>query len=244
MNTTLKDAVPDAAQAERSGRGDRHRALFALDGLDFRPLELDDPIVLGRQILREVGIRDLDAHSLFLLTADGEFEDVRLDEKVDLRGQGNCRFIAFSTDPLYQAKLNDCRIVWGQAAIPEPVLRTLAGIGEDEAVFLEVRGGTDEPIARGAMVDLSASLVEKFITAPDRPRWSFYVNGTLYRSDSKKLTAAQIKAMVPGWDPTHDLALEGEGEDPDRIVSDEETIDLHPKHGVRRFSSVPKANFG
>ena len=29
-----------------------------------------------------------------------------------------------------------------------------------------------------------------------------------------------------------------------RIIADDEAVSLVPKHGVRRFSSVPKANFG
>ncbi|MDB5467202.1 MAG: hypothetical protein JWQ46_1964, partial [Phenylobacterium sp.] len=58
--------------------------------------------------------------------------------------------------------------------VPETVLRKLAGIGPDEAVFLEVRGGTDQPIADGETVDLSQPGVEVFITAP-RPDVRFEV---------------------------------------------------------------------
>ena len=77
----------------------------------------------------------------------------------------------------------------------------------------------------------------------DGKSYTFHVNGVAYQTDSKKLTGAEIKAMVVEWDSTHDLALEGEGDDPDRIIADDETVNLSPKHG-RRFSSVPKANFG
>ncbi len=109
---------------------------------------------------------------------------------------------------------------------------------------MEVRGGKDKLIEPGDSADLAADGVEKFITAPNDVTYTFFVNGKPYETNKKKLTGAQIKAMVPDWDPQHDLSLEGEGDDPDRIIADDEAVSLVPKHGVRRFSSVPKANFG
>lgn len=238
------DDVALAVQEDRPLRPGRYRISFAVESVDFHPLILDDPVPLGRQILKKAGVDDIDSHSLFVITPDGDFEDVRADEEVDLRSRAAYRFITFSTDPLYRVKLNDARIVWGRSSIPEAVLRTLAGINDDEAVFLEVRGGKDKLIEPGDTADLAADGVEKFITAPNNVTYTFFVNGKPYQTQKKKLTGAQIKAMVPDWDAQHDLSLEGEGDDPDRIIADDEVVSLVPKHGVRRFSSVPKANFG
>lgn len=238
------DDVEAAVQEGRALRPGRYRVSFALDGVDFQPLVLDDPVPLGRQIVKAADIKDVDGQSLFVITAEGDFEDVRPDEELDLRGRGAHRLIAFSTNPLYPAKLNDSRIVWGRPSIPEAALRSLAGAGDDEAVFLEVRGGRDKLIEPGSDADLTDPAVERFITAPHVKTYTFFVNGRPYETDSKKLTGAQIKAMVPDWDPQHDLSLEGVGDDPDRIIADDEAVSLAPKHGARRFSSVPKANFG
>lgn len=238
------DDVQDALRAGRPLRPGRQRVSFALDGIDFRAIVLDDPVPLGRQVLKAGGATPVDDHALFVITAEGDFEDVRPDEEVDLRERGAHRFVAFSGDPLYRFKLDDSRIVWGASTITETVLRALAGIGESEAVFLEVRGGSDRLIGPGENVDLSGHGVERFITAPHKSTYRFFVNGKPYETDKEKLTGAQIKGMVTGWDPTHDLSLEGQGDDPDRIIGDDETVSLDPKHGIRRFSSVPKANFG
>lgn len=70
------------------------------------------------------------------------------------------------------------------------------------------------------------------------------MNDKRYTTDKRILTGAEIKAFVPGWDSTHDLVLEGHGSEPDQLVSDEERVRIDIEHGVRRFSSVPKANFG
>lgn len=244
IDTDDIDDLHDAIKAGRPPRPGRLRVSFALNGIDFRPLVLDDPVPLGRQILKSAGVTAVDDHALFLITAEGDFEDVRPDEEVDLRERGTYRFVAFSGDPLYRFKLNDSRIVWGAPTITETILRALAGVGGDDAVFLEVRGGTDRLIEAGAQVDLAGEGVERFITAPHKTTYHFFVNGKKYETDKKELTGAQIKAMVPGWDPSHDLSLEGQGDDPDRIIGDAEAVSLDPKHGVRRFSSVPKANFG
>jgi hypothetical protein len=75
-------------------------------------------------------------------------------------------------------------------------------------------------------------------------KYEFFVNGTKYETDQSQLTGLQIKARVPDWDASHDLVLEGHGNEPDQIIRDDEMVSLETDHGPRHFSSVPKANFG
>ena len=77
---------------------------------------------------------------------------------------------------------------------------------------------------------------------PDR--FIFFVNGTRYETDQEAMTGLQIKARVADWDQSHDLVLEGHGNEPDQIIADDAVVHLDTKHGPHRFSSVPKANFG
>jgi hypothetical protein len=72
----------------------------------------------------------------------------------------------------------------------------------------------------------------------------FFVGGKKYETDQPALTGLQIKARVTDWDPSHDLVLEGHGNDPDRIIADDELVSLDKDKGPLRFSSAPKANFG
>ncbi len=79
----------------------------------------------------------------------------------------------------------------------------------------------------------------------DKPKtYTFFVNGTKYETNQSSLTGLQIKARVADWDQSHDLVLEGHGNDPDRVIRDDEVVELKKEHGPLRFSSVPKANFG
>ncbi len=221
-----------------------HAAELALDGVTFQPINLDDPVPLGRQYLAAAKLKPPEAFSLYAILESGDFEDVRLDEPFDLRAKGVERFVAFTGDRVFRFFANDREVKWGPGAISEEALRLVSGAADDEAIYLEVRGGTDRLIKEGETVDLTQPGVEHFLTAK-RPRtYHFFVNGVKYEADQPRLAGLQIKARVADWDPSHDLVLEGHGDDPDRVIADDEVVDLDVSHGPRRFSSVPKANFG
>jgi hypothetical protein len=79
----------------------------------------------------------------------------------------------------------------------------------------------------------------------DQHKYHFFVDATKYETDQETLTGAQIKAMVPGFNPTYQLYLEGHDDAPDKLISDGEAISLDPAgHGIRKFYSVPPATFG
>jgi len=220
-----------------------HAAELAVDGIVFKPIVLSDPVPLGRQLLSAGKLAPPDAYSLYAILQTGDFEDVRLDETFDLRVKGTERFIAFTGDRIFRFFANNREIKWGLETIDEAALRLFSGASDNEAVFLEVRGGTDRLITQGEAIDLTRDGVERFITAPRPKTYHFFVNGQKYETDQPQLTGLQIKARVSGWNPEHDLMLEGHGDDPDRIIADDEIVDLDVTP-ARRFSSVPKANFG
>lgn len=80
----------------------------------------------------------------------------------------------------------------------------------------------------------------------DRPaeKYFYFVDGVRYESDQEVLTGAQIKARIPNFDNTLVLMLEGAGNEPDTIVTDDMSISLAKEHGPRRFFTTPPATFG
>lgn len=75
--------------------------------------------------------------------------------------------------------------------------------------------------------------------------YKFFVGQQKYETDQAQLTGAQIKAYVPNVEPGTKLSLEGHGNEPDRIIADDELVSLDERHGgPRRFTLVPPANFG
>ena len=79
----------------------------------------------------------------------------------------------------------------------------------------------------------------------NQTKYHFIVDAVQYESDKESLSGAEIKAKVPGFNPTYQLYLEQHGDEPDKLIADGETVSLNPAHhGIRKFYSVPPATFG
>jgi len=159
-----------------------------------------DPVPLGRQILESAGLDSGDDYSLFAILEGGDFEDVRLDEPFDLRGRGAERFVAFQADRDYKLNLADRQLEWGKPAIPGAALYKLAEVGEDKAVFLEMRGGEDQLVERDDLIDLTAPGVERFVIGP-KPvtTYEIIVNSRPRTVESEDVTYEQVVELAfPG----------------------------------------------
>ena len=71
---------------------------------------------------------------------------MRLDEPYDLRVHGTEKFIVFRTDRLFKFTIDNRQMEWGKPLISGLIVRRLAAVGDDYAVYLEVRGGQDREI--------------------------------------------------------------------------------------------------
>lgn len=204
MTTDESLDYDDLGSALREGRAlwpaRGYRILFAQGDLNFRALDVADPVPLGRQILASAGLDARDGYSLFAILPSGDFEDLRLDEPFDLRERGAERFIGFLTDRDYKLTLDGHQLEWGKPAISGATLYALAKAGDDEAVFLEVHGGEDRPIEPGDLVDLAAPGIERFVTAPKGPRtFEIIVNSRPRTVTGRQVTFEQIVQLAfPG----------------------------------------------
>lgn len=134
--------------------------------IDERKYHFTDPVVTGRQLLREAGRRPVVEYLLFQLLKKGQMEEIRLDETVDLRQAGLERFMTFRSDRSYRLLIDDERYEWGAAQITGLMLKKLAGVDPDTYdVWLEVReSGEDIRIENNETVSLEADGVERFFT--------------------------------------------------------------------------------
>ncbi len=78
---------------------------------------------------------------------------------------------------------------------------------------------------------------------PKEKQYEFTVDGVEYATPNSALTGAQIKALIPNFDPSYQLVKEGKGNDADQVITDETTVslDVHPRAS---FYTVPPATFG
>lgn len=206
----MKDIQPlpltDLRNADEPGRHGQHnfRLFFAFDSLQFRPLESSDPMPTGRQIVALAGLNQCDDYSLFTILPSGDFEDVRLNEPIDLRGRGIEKFVAFKSDREYRFTLDDRQIVWGRPSIAGADLYFLADADDGTAVFLEVRGGEDLLIDADTSVDLTTGGVEHFITGP-KPQQGFVIilNSREYVLPGPLATYEQIVSLEFEYPPSN-----------------------------------------
>ncbi len=167
-NTQLE--YEDVGGALREGRPLRlaraYRIQYAQDNLNFRTLDLADPAPLGRQILEAAGAEPIDEFSLFAILTNGDFEEIRLDERFDLRKGGAERFVGFDSDRIYKLTLDQRQLEWGKPAIKGVYLYKLGEVPKNRAVFLKTREGEPRLIERHELIDLTAPGIEHFITGP------------------------------------------------------------------------------
>jgi hypothetical protein len=180
------------------------RVFFALDNLQFRPLNIADPVPIGRQIIAAAGLNPHEDYSLFAILPSGEFEDVRLDELFDLRGRGSERFIAFKTDREFKFTLDGRQIVWGKPSILGNDLYFLADADDDTAVFLNACGGEACLIDSADTVDLTEPGIEHFITGP-KPQQGYLIklNSRDYVLDGPVATYEQIVSLEFQYPPAN-----------------------------------------
>lgn len=174
-----------------------YRIRFGLEGLTFRNIDVPDPVPTGRQILDSAGLDRRADYLLFALLDSGDFEDIRPDETVDLRGKGAERFIAFKSDRDFKFMLNDRQLAWGCAELQGSVLYELADPSPEEAVFLEVRGGEDRLIEADDRINLDEPGIERFITAqrPDKG-YVIVVNAAEESVPNKHVTFEQVVQLA------------------------------------------------
>ncbi len=140
------------------------RIEVADESLNFRTIEVSDPVPLGRQVLQAAGAKPIEEFNLVALVPNGDFEDVRLDETFDIRGRGVERFIYFRTDRSFKFTIDNRQMEWGKPPISGTVLRRLANIQPGYSLYLEVRGGQDREVGPTDVIDLSKPGIERFIT--------------------------------------------------------------------------------
>ncbi len=74
-----------------------------------------------------------------------------------------------------------------------PLRYRLAGPGEDDAVFLEVREGQDRLVEPGDLVDLGESGIERFITAPREAKtFEIRVNSRARTAEDRAVSFEQV----------------------------------------------------
>lgn len=182
--------VDDVAAAIRENRtlqpARAYRIAVAVDGVAFHNALVADAHPLGRQI---VGAAGLDPHSdpsLFALLPTGDFDEVVLDQSVDLGARGTERFVVFTTDRDFKFTVNGAQARWFQRRISGDALCVLGNATEDDVAY-QLVGDEHRVVERDAEADLGQADVEHFVVKP-REGFEIVVNGREVRVERRRQT--------------------------------------------------------
>jgi Multiubiquitin len=125
-------------------------------------VKFSEPLPKGEHILEKAGLKPAGDYALIQVMRHSS-RSVGLDEKVDLRAEGTEVFRAFKTGEIFRFTLNDHGYEWGAEKVPEPELRAIGHVPEDEVLVLE-RDGTDIDLMPADVVDLGRGGTEHLRT--------------------------------------------------------------------------------
>jgi len=132
--------------------------------IDRRQVDFAHPEPEGCQMLSAAGCHPADDFVLVWLEKHGT-RSISLDEPVNLRTPHEKAFRTFKSDRVFLFTIDERGYEWGVAVIPEPELREIAHLPEDEVLVLKRPDGKDVVLGPGDSLDLNKPGTEHLHTA-------------------------------------------------------------------------------
>ncbi len=226
--------VPEAAL----DRGEaRHKIEVADETLAFRAVWIEDLTPTGFQLSAAAGFKPAQQATVLHILHEGELEDVRPSEAVDLRNSEG-RFVIVESDRSYRLTIDGERFDWPCRIVSGGLLRKLGRVRPDEkAIYLERSDEPDRLIGNHDLVDLDAPGIESFVSR--KLAWKLNVQGVILDVATPTIVVGDALTRA-GFDPNQGwhifLKIEGE---PKRAVGLTDTIDLRTR-GIEKLRLTPK----
>ena len=167
------------------------------DGFDEKR-SISDAEPTARQILETFERFPADEHVLLYLPRGGMLEPIELDETIDLRAREPERFFAFKTDRLLNFVANGRRFAWGANKIPVELVRLVARIPDNEALYPERTDAADKELNDGDVVRLGGKGLERLSSREQN--WKLNVQGVLLTLTTPLIAVKDALAQA-GFDP-------------------------------------------
>lgn len=194
-------------------------------------VKFSDPTPSGSRILDKAGLRPVSEHVLIQLMHHSS-RSIGLDETVDLRAAGTEIFRAFKSDRVFRFTLNEHGFEWGVGKLPEPELREIARVPEDEVLVLE-RKGNDIGLKPTDVLDLTGTGTEHLRT--EKRLVTVYFDNEPREIPWGVCTAEQLKQLLGVQDGYVLEFISHEGQ----LTPLKPEAKLRVKQGMRFFEQVP-----
>lgn len=214
---------------------DRHRIEIADATLTFRSVSVADLTPTGAQLAAAAGFKPAQQATVLQVLANGELEDIRPDETVDLR-HAEGRFVIVESDRSYRFTIDGERFDWPCRIVSGGLLRKLGHVPAEKGIFLEQGDTADRAIGPHDLVDLDAPGVEAFLTRIKQ--WKLNVQGVVIEVDTPTIGVRDAIARA-GFNPDQgwQIFLKIAGQ-PKRPVTLTDTVDLRTP-GIEKLRLTP-----
>lgn len=227
--TDVSEAALDRGQA-------RLQIKVADETLTYRTVRIDDLTPSGAQLAAAAGFKPKQNAAVLQVLPNGELEDVRETETVDLR-HADGRFVIVESDRDYYLRIDGQRYPWPCRIISGGVLRKLGGVPAEHALYLEKIDEPDRLVGDHDLIDLDGRGVESFVSR--KPSWTLNVQGVEIESETSSILVSDALTRA-GFDATQSwhifLKVEGQAK---REVQLTDHVDLRTP-GIEKLRLTPK----
>ncbi len=215
---------------------DAHVIAIADLTLTFHSHHIGDTSPTGAQLATIAGFKPDQTATVLEILENGELEDRRLDERVNLR-ESTRKFVIVESDRTYKLTLDGTRVDWPCQVISGGQLRKLGQLSVEREIYQDLPGSAERVIGEHDLVDLGAAKVEVFKTR--RRTWKLNVQGVLLTLQEPSIVV-RPRFGEAGFDPTKDWIIVLRVRDqPKREVALNEVIDLRTP-GIEKLRLTPK----
>jgi hypothetical protein len=225
---TVQETAPEYRVAE-------HTIEVSDQNLVFRQVVIGDLTPTGAQIAHAAGFTPAQQATVLHFLPDGELEDIRPTQTVDLTGSDR-RFVVVETDRIYLLTINGERFEWPSRLISGAVVRRLGKVSPEDELLLVRPGEPDRPIGARELIDLGKPGIEAFVSR--KPTWKLNVQGVILTLHQPTIVVRQALKDA-GFNPDQGwqifLIVQGH---PKKAVTLNDTVDLRTP-GIEKLRLTP-----
>lgn len=204
MSNELKQGT-DVSSNEPTISTENQKSGFHIDvaneTLNYRSVSINDDTPTGKQLSLAAGYRHNQECVVLQVLPDGELEDIRPDEVVQLE-KNNSRFVIVESDRTYRFSINGARFEWPCRVVSGGLIRKLGNIADNHAIYFERQDEPDLLIDKHALVDLDTPGTEAFYSK--KLTWKLNVQGAIIEVDTPTIVVRHALELAgfeadKGW---------------------------------------------
>ena len=213
---------------------------IARTDLVFRTLFFETGSPTGREILAAGEIERAKDVVLLQWLPNGDFEEIRPDERIQVTEGERPYLIYGQSDRLYRLSVNGRSVLWPEVAISEAQLRQIGRVDGGEKLMLRLKDGNERILNVGEKLGLDGKGSEAVYSVPDSGAsvWKLNVQGVPIESDTPKITVREALSKA-GFDPDKDWIIVLKNVDGKAQLKINDEIDLS-KEGIEKLRLTPR----